>query len=87
MNKLKSFVVAASAVLLFYMRCDCMLDVNLLEKWAPKLGSDVTTVTITDGMHDLFLSRKDVRDNAYRTMFEFLDGAILRKQIVVAQNF
>ena len=70
-----------------YMRCDCMLDVNLLEKWAPKLGNDVTTVTIEDGMHDLFLSRKDVRDNAYRTMFEFLDGAILRKQIVVAQNF
>ena len=70
-----------------YMRCDCMLDVNLLEKWAPKLGNDVTTVTIEDGMHDLFLSRKEVRDNAYRTMFEFLDGAILRKQIVVAQNF
>jgi alpha-beta hydrolase superfamily lysophospholipase len=64
-----------------------MLDVNLLEKWAPKLGGDVTTVTIEDGMHDLFLSRKEVRDKAYRTMFEFLDGAILRKQIVVAQNF
>lgn len=70
-----------------YMRCDCMLDVNLLEKWAPKLGPDVTTVTITDGMHDLFLSRKDVRDNAYRTMFEFLNGAVLRKQIVVAWNY
>jgi alpha-beta hydrolase superfamily lysophospholipase len=51
------------------------------------LGSDVTTVTIENGMHDLFLSRKEVRDNAYRTMFEFLNGAVLRKQIVVAQNF
>ena len=70
-----------------YMRCDCMLDVNLLEKWAPKLGSDVTTVTVEDGMHDLFLSRKDVRDYAYRTMFEFLDDAIARKNIVVAYNY
>ena len=53
-----------------------MLDVNLIEKWAPKLGDNVTTTTITDGMHDLFLSKKIVRDNAYKTMFNFLDGII-----------
>jgi alpha-beta hydrolase superfamily lysophospholipase len=70
-----------------YMRCDCMLDVNLLEKWAPKLGPDVTTVTVEDGMHDLFLSRKDVRDYAYRTMFEFLDNAVARKNVVVAYYY
>lgn len=70
-----------------YMRCDCMLDVNLLEKWAPKLGPDVTTVTVEDGMHDLFLSRKDVRDYAYRTMFEFLDDAVARKNAIVAYNY
>ena len=70
-----------------YMRCDCMLDVNLLEKWAPKLGPDVTTVTVEDGMHDLFLSRKDVRDFAYRTMFEFLDDTVARKNAVVAYNY
>jgi len=70
-----------------YMRCDCMLDVDLLEKWAPKLGPDVTTVTVEDGMHDVFLSRKDVRDFAYRTMFEFLDDAVARKNAVVAYNY
>ena len=70
-----------------YMRCDCMLDVNLLEKWAPKLGPDVTTVTVEDGMHDLFLSRKDVRDFAYRTMFEFLDDAVARRNAVVAYSY
>jgi alpha-beta hydrolase superfamily lysophospholipase len=70
-----------------YMRCDCLLDVNLLEKWAPKLGPDVTTVTVEDGMHDVFLSRKDVRDFAYRTMFEFLDDAVARKNAVVAYNY
>ena len=70
-----------------YMRCDCLLDVNLLEKWAPKLGPDVTTVTVEDGMHDVFLSRKEVRDFAYRTMFEFLDDAVARKNAVVAYNY
>lgn len=70
-----------------YMRCDCLLDVNLLEKWAPKLGPDVTTVTVEDGMHDVFLSRKEVRDFAYRTMFEFLDNAVARKNAVVAYNY
>lgn len=70
-----------------YMRCDCMLDVNLLEKWAPKLGPDVRTVTVEDGMHDLFLSRKDVRDYAYRTMFEFLDDVVARKNVVVAYYY
>ena len=70
-----------------YMRCDCMLDVNLIEKWAPKLGNDVTTITVTDGMHDLFLSRKDVRDNAYHTMFEFIGNAVARKAVVVARKF
>lgn len=70
-----------------YMRCDCLLDVDLLEKWVPKLGPDVTTVTVEDGMHDVFLSRKEVRDYAYRTMFEFLDDAIARKNAVVAYNY
>ena len=70
-----------------YMRCDCLLDVDLLEKWAPKLGPDVTTMTVEDGMHDVFLSRKDVRDFAYRTMFEFLDDAVARKNAVVAYNY
>jgi alpha-beta hydrolase superfamily lysophospholipase len=70
-----------------YMRCDCLLDVNLLEKWAPKLGPDVTTVTVEDGMHDVFLSRKGVRDFAYRTMFEFLDDAVARRNAVVAYNY
>jgi alpha-beta hydrolase superfamily lysophospholipase len=51
------------------------------------LGPDVTTVTVEDGMHDLFLSRKEVRDYAYRTMFEFLDDAVARKNAVVAYNY
>ena len=56
-----------------YMRCDGVLNVNSIKEWAPYLGDKVTTRTIQDGMHDLFLSRKNVRDNAYREMFEFID--------------
>lgn len=69
-----------------YMRCDCMLDVNLIEKWAPKLGKDVTTVTFTNGIHDIFLSRKEVRDNAYNTMFNFIENALRKNVIVVYKD-
>ena len=69
-----------------YMRCDCMLDVNLIKKWAPKLGKDVTTVTFTNGIHDIFLSRKEVRDNAYNTMFNFIENALRKNVIVVYKD-
>jgi hypothetical protein len=29
---------------------------------------------IAGGLHDLYLSRKDVRDKAYRETFEFIDA-------------
>lgn len=69
-----------------YTRCDCMLDVNLIEKWAPKLGNDVTTKTFTNGIHDIFLSRKEVRDNAYSTMFNFIENALRKNVIVVYKD-
>ena len=56
-----------------YMRCDGVLNVDLIKEWAPYLGDKVTTRTIQDGMHDLLLSRKNVRDGAYREMFDFID--------------
>ena len=56
-----------------YMHCDGVLNVEHIKKWAPNLGNMVTTRTIQGGMHDLFLSRKNVRDDAYREMFEFID--------------
>ena len=59
-----------------YLRCDGVLNVDHIEEWAPELGEKVTTRTITGGLHDLYLSRKDVRDNAYRETFEFIDRHI-----------
>ena len=59
-----------------YSRCDGVLNVKHIEEWAPYLGEKVTTRAIPNGLHDLYLSRKDARDNAYRETFNFIDGHI-----------
>lgn len=57
-----------------YTRCDGVLDVEDIRNYGAHLGPDVRLVQIQDGLHDLYLSRKDVRDNAYQVTIEFLDG-------------
>ncbi len=59
-----------------YLHCDGVLNVDQIEEWAPYLGEKVTTRTIQGGLHDLFLSRRDVRDKAYRETFEFIDAHV-----------
>ncbi len=53
---------------------DGVLDVNDITKYGKKLGPNVEEFVVEDGMHDLILSRKDVRDRVYRKMFEWLSG-------------
>jgi alpha-beta hydrolase superfamily lysophospholipase len=59
-----------------YLRCDGVLNVEQIEEWAPNLGENVTTRIINGGLHDLYLSRKDVRDKAYRETFDFIDSLV-----------
>lgn len=59
-----------------YMHCDGVLDVEHIEKWAPKVGPNVKRETIAGGLHDLFLSRKAVRDEAYAKAFRFIDESL-----------
>ena len=59
-----------------YMHCDGVLNVEHIAEWAPHLGKNVTAKVIPDGLHDLFLSRKDVRDKAYRESFQFVDAIV-----------
>lgn len=59
-----------------YMHCDGVLDVEHIEKWAPKVGPNVKTETIAGGLHDLFLSRKAVRGEAYAKAFRFIDESL-----------
>lgn len=51
---------------------DAVLNVDHMIKYGPKLGKDVTLHTVTDGMHDLFLSSEPARNDAYDATFKFL---------------
>lgn len=53
-------------------RGDAVLDVADISKYGRRLGPDVTEVVVEDGLHDLILSRKDVRDGVYRDIFSWL---------------
>lgn len=51
---------------------DAVLDPAMLQKRGEKLGSRRMVCTIDSGLHDLILSREDVRDAAYDTIFRFI---------------
>lgn len=51
---------------------DGVLDVKDIDKYSRSLGKDVTVKTVPGGMHDLILSKKNVRDAVYREMFRWL---------------
>lgn len=54
-------------------KSDSVLDVADIEKYSGKIGVKTTKVVIPDGIHDLVLSRKDVRERVYQTMFNWID--------------
>jgi alpha-beta hydrolase superfamily lysophospholipase len=55
------------------MMADTVLDVAQMDQWAPKLGSNLTTVAIPDGVHDLVLSSPPVRTRVFAEMEAWLD--------------
>lgn len=59
-----------------YQTGDAVLDVEHISKYGCKIGTRVTEVTIDDALHDVILSRKDVRDEAYTTIFEWLQKEV-----------
>ncbi|MCM1021544.1 MAG: alpha/beta hydrolase [Muribaculum sp.] len=54
-------------------RSDVVLDVNDIQRYGSKLGRDVTSVTVNNGIHDLILSQPCPREQAYKLMFQWLD--------------
>lgn len=56
-----------------FRRADVVLDVKDIAKKSKKLSKKLTYTIIPGGKHDLILSEKDARDNAYRTTFEWLE--------------
>lgn len=51
---------------------DCVLDVEDIAKYSKALGSNVSTAIVKDGIHDLALSRKDVREEFYDLVIDWL---------------
>ena len=57
-----------------FYRTDSVLDVADIDRYSDGLGRNVTKVRILDGVHDLALSARPVRENVYRELFEWLKG-------------
>lgn len=49
-------------------RGDAVLDADAIARWSPAVGRHVTVVRVEDAMHDVFLSRKPARDQAYEVL-------------------
>ena len=53
-------------------RSDAVLDVKDIKRYGLRLGDNVTPVKVTGGLHDLFLSSKNVRLPLYKYVFYWL---------------
>ena len=51
---------------------DAVLNVNHISKIAHKIKGNVAVCEVKNAMHDLFLSEKSVREDAYEKMFEWI---------------
>ena len=52
---------------------DIVLNIEDIETIGAKLGEDVTLVSIKDALHDIFLSKAEVREKAFSEMFKWLE--------------
>jgi len=48
---------------------DVILDWRHMTRWGPGLGNDVTPAAFPGGVHDLVLSRREVRDAVFERLF------------------
>ena len=57
-----------------FQNADSVLNVDHIRQGSRHLGTNVTVREVKDGMHDLILSRADVRAQVFTEMFRWLDG-------------
>ncbi|MGN6575198.1 MAG: alpha/beta hydrolase [Nocardioides sp.] len=55
---------------------DIVLDVHQIRKWAPKLSDHVTLVKVHGALHDVTMSRREVRDRAFEEIAAWHDAYI-----------
>jgi alpha-beta hydrolase superfamily lysophospholipase len=58
------------------MHSDIVLNVNHMKQFGPMLGNRVTLVEIKDGIHDLFLSQKQIREETLNKMIGWLRDTV-----------
>lgn len=51
---------------------DVILGIKDIRKYAKKIKGDVTVLSIQNGLHDLVLSEKSVREQVYQQLFQWL---------------
>lgn len=56
-----------------FMQGDAVLNVKDINKYSKRLGPDVTIAIIQNGLHDLILSRNEVREKVFTIMLNFLN--------------
>ncbi len=54
---------------------DSVLNVNHISKVAQNIKGNITVSEIKNGMHDLFLSEKEAKEDAYGEMFKWVEGS------------
>jgi alpha-beta hydrolase superfamily lysophospholipase len=55
-----------------FMTGDAVLNVKHIHERAGNLGENISVATINDGLHDLVLSKKDVREKVYDVIFAWI---------------
>lgn len=55
---------------------DLVLDVEQMQRWLPKIGKDVTDISLTGAKHDVMLSAEPVRNRAMSEIDSWLENVL-----------
>ena len=65
---------------------DIVLNIEHMRDTAPMLGDSVTVRRIAGGVHDLYLSREEVRDKALQQTFDWI-SSVIGDRVVTVREF
>jgi len=58
-------------------QADTVLDWKHIARWSRTLGPDVTVLAFPGAMHDLTLSRPEIREEVFRQLFSWAERAVM----------
>lgn len=58
---------------------DIVLDVEQIRRWAPAIGTHVTSIAIPDARHDVWLSREPARSRAFAELDTWVSAYVERR--------